>query len=572
MAKRLWLLAILLTAGLLFSSCSCGKDKVTGPVDNPGKLEVTVKEDRSERLLDGAQVVVEKAGSAQTKAGVALIDKVPPGNYKVTVTKQGYLTETKTVSVQLNSKTSLTVHLYPAGMGDLVVWVSLELPGALVDAQVKIGAETAQALATLPAEFRLKVGKYAVMASRVSCDAKTVEATVAERTSTTINITLSATKYQGEIYGNVKDKKTGKALAQANVSLSGAKEIKRVCDNSGLFTFGALPPGDYTLCASATNYSEVTIPIKLAKDQKLRQDFALEPLPPGKVTGIVLSTAGKQLANATVRLLVNGSTIKEAQTDNFGRFELLEIIPGSYVLSGRADYYAEVQKKVEVLSGKETVANLELEPNAGDISGLVLRDSYSGTVPVDMGLAELVQPDRVLRQAPIQNNGTFLLQNVIAGSHSVSIFVDNNVALRATANVVATVSPLQTTSVSATIGFAADNITGNDSFETAVPLELGVAQNSFIWDAGDVDYWSYPVSAQTGWTVYINCNFSRDLQCYADFYDSAKTKIGSLYFGSGQSASIFFPNPLPAGETLYIKIRSAFGKWSRFDCYTIHVY
>lgn len=155
----------------------------------------------------------------------------------------------------------------------------------------------------------------------------------------------------GEISGVIMMSGTNQPARKARVSLSGA-ELRggrsAVTDDSGRYTFTALPAGRYNLSASRPGYISATYgqrqpgrpgtQIQLADGQKFRADLQI---PKGSViTGTVLDEHGEPAPQTSVRVMryvnVNGERTLQgrnaATTDDRGIYRIFGLMPGEYVV------------------------------------------------------------------------------------------------------------------------------------------------------------------------------------------------------------------------------------------------
>jgi hypothetical protein len=157
----------------------------------------------------------------------------------------------------------------------------------------------------------------------------------------------------GAISGTVVVEGSGTPVRRARVSLTGT-ELRGgrsvVTDESGHFTFQALPAGRFTMTASKSGYVDNAYgsrragrpgtPIQLADGQRI--DKATIALPKGGViTGVVLDDHGEPAPGTQVRVLryvlrTGEKTLQVAgqdQTDDRGMYRIFQLQPGDYVVN-----------------------------------------------------------------------------------------------------------------------------------------------------------------------------------------------------------------------------------------------
>lgn len=107
--KRLSPLLVLLCGLLAFTGC---KEATLGP-ELAGDLEGIVYDFETKAILPGAGITTSPPTSALVtdENGRFVLDDVPPGNYTITATRNGYVTSTTSVSVRENRMTQANVFL-----------------------------------------------------------------------------------------------------------------------------------------------------------------------------------------------------------------------------------------------------------------------------------------------------------------------------------------------------------------------------------------------------------------------------------------------------------------------------
>jgi len=114
-------------------------------------------------------------------------------------------------------------------------------------------------------------GDYTVSASKPSYQTESTSATAVSGETTTVNIML--TPLPGTIAGMVTSASTGEAIAGANVTANG---ISATTNSSGAYVIHDLPPGTYTVTASATDYESASeTNIVVSSEDTTTVDFTL---------------------------------------------------------------------------------------------------------------------------------------------------------------------------------------------------------------------------------------------------------------------------------------------------------
>ena len=164
----------------------------------------------------------------------------------------------------------------------------------------------------------------------------------------------------GSIVGRVyqSDGRTGvpnaTVVAVPVAPLPGEQAVTKsaTTDATGLYRILDLPPGLYTLTASARGYQTVTKPnVRVDPAATITVDIILPPQP-GVVEGVVVRDEdGKPIADALVEAIQGGMVVSFARTASSGIFTLVDVPAGSVEIRVSAAGYLSQSKIVEVPSG-----------------------------------------------------------------------------------------------------------------------------------------------------------------------------------------------------------------------------
>jgi predicted MPP superfamily phosphohydrolase len=168
---------------------------------------------------------------------------------------------------------------------------------------------------------------------------------------------------QGYIRGQVKDASTGKVVQGAKVEASGPTTSSTTTDSNGNYTL-TLPPGTYTLTASASGYqSQTKTGITVATGKTTTVDFALSPLAQlGCIKGRVTDAVSRQgLKGAKVE--AKGPITASTTTDSDGSYSL-PLPPGRYSVTASIPNFYQLLTKtnVNVVKGRDTKLDFALTP------------------------------------------------------------------------------------------------------------------------------------------------------------------------------------------------------------------
>ncbi|MCR4376009.1 MAG: carboxypeptidase regulatory-like domain-containing protein [Acidobacteria bacterium] len=197
----------------------------------------------------------------------------------------------------------------------------------------------------------------------------------------------------GLIAGTVIAGGNGQPVDGATVILSGMElRVTRsaLTDDSGVFSFPALPAGTYTLRASKTGHVNATFgqkapgragtPIVLAQGQQLK-DLSLEVPKGGVISGAIYDDKNRPSVSTAVRVmrwtmqsgeraLVAAGT---ANTDDRGIYRVFGLTPGEYIVSATARNSATTLINAQITStGQVIMPQVNMPMREASAAGPVL--------------------------------------------------------------------------------------------------------------------------------------------------------------------------------------------------------
>jgi len=304
-------------------------------------------------LLGGATVMATDGTNAietvsltvdDNRGWYALRNLAVPGRYTVTVSRDGYATESR--NVVLDGTVSPTVDIKMTSAVGSIAGTTTDSTGAPlsgVTVQV-VGANFETSSTSISQEgpegrFLLEQipvpGSYTLTFAKPGYTSRVLLVELDSRLGNinTDNLLVSLTVDSAILTGQVTDRE-GNRLSQATVKLAaGSTTYEQVSADEplGSFAFTDVPPGSYTLTASRKGSSDTVIPVNLqagAERVELLQLGDQAGIRGRVVVGSVLGGSGPDsppAANATVRLFAssefpNGDELDEQLTDANGEF------------------------------------------------------------------------------------------------------------------------------------------------------------------------------------------------------------------------------------------------------------
>jgi hypothetical protein len=261
--------------------------------------------------VSGANVKLFPGGESRSTdaEGNYLFLGLDPGTYSLTVSKNGYLSETLgAVSLAADTPNTVNVSLHKDTiLKGRVTDASTSVP--LSGATVKLSPGGATQVTNAYGNYAfpgLAAGTYSLTASKAGYTSKTVNnVAVAAGTTKQINIPLNINPF-GRITGKVVNAMTGAAISGVTVKIipGGAT---RTTAADGSFTFGKLTPGSYTLKAAKTGFISYSLSCNVTAGSSTSVQAPLPPASTSIKYRIVL-TWGAEPANLDAHLWVPGGS------------------------------------------------------------------------------------------------------------------------------------------------------------------------------------------------------------------------------------------------------------------------
>jgi hypothetical protein len=331
----------------------------------------------------------------------------------------------------------------------------------------------------------------------------------------------------GTIMGQVTNGSTGVGIANADVLYSDGSTRTGA---DGRYTLTNVLPGDHLVTVSAPGYATASKTQTVTAGGTFTLNFGLSA--PGTIMGRVAdSVTGHGIAGAT--LTFSGGT---TTTDPTGHYTVSGIAAGSQTLTAAAIGYTSAQQTVIVPVGSTITADFVLAQAQVTIDGEVL-DSITlapivgATVSYDGG-----------GPTTTDSIGYYVLQNVLPGTHIVTVSMAGYVSASSEVNVVAgfraTVDFNLTPTSGSTLTF---NPIGDAMVKSSNPTTKYGSLGTLRVRQGDPIYNSYMKFNVTGVSVPVA---SATVRLYAT---DKSNDGGSLYVtdNSWDEASIAWNNAPP---------------------------
>jgi len=395
----------------------------------PGSITGQVTDTLTAAAIGGATVSYVNDGVAVTATadsnGNYTLSNVPPGSYVVTAAAAGYSSQSQTLTVTTNLATvgnfaltpkpgSITGRVYDSSTG-------LGASGATV--AFSVGSVTTSATADGNGNYafsNVTEGSYSLTASGSGYVSQTASVAVAPGTAVTQNFALPL--LPGSISGQVTDATTGTAIGGAIVSYTvTGTTVSATTNGNGNYNLTNVPPGTYTLTASAAGYISQSQAVTVVTNATTSQNFSLVILP-GAIAGAVKdSQTGAGIGGASVSYTAGGITTN-ATADAGGNYNLPNVPPGTYTVTAAATGYGNQSLPVTVASNATTTQNFSLVPQDGTIAGQVTDATTSVAIP---GATVSLVVGGTTLSATADASGNYSLSNIRQGTYAVTAAASN---------------------------------------------------------------------------------------------------------------------------------------------------
>lgn len=394
---------------------------------NPGFITGTVSSGGNP--VSGASVSVVDQNNVQIQSvltdsqGTYTASGLPPGNYNVVVNAQDFQSAIAGAIVAADATTVVNVSLTP-NPGSITGTISPVLQNTIVQLYTGQGVFIQSTLADSSGNYQflnLAPGNYIVTASAPDYTTESAGAVVVSNAASTVNLTINPNP--ASISGTVLDP-NGAPVPNAIVRVVDANETLlglAGTDADGAYAIGNLPPGSFTVIASASSFGSDLTGVTLQPGGNVQNvNFTLTP-DPGTLSGLVFNQSnGAPLPGATVVVRqATGSGIIAATVTSGpdGNFLVQGLSPGSYTVTASLSDFGTGTTGATVVSDTVTTANISLVQLTGTISGQ-LRDPDGNPVTGENLQVRLIDLNGVLIQTLVaQPDGTFVFLDILPGSY-----------------------------------------------------------------------------------------------------------------------------------------------------------
>ncbi len=273
-----------------------------------------------------------------------------PGRYTVTVQRNGFTPESRTIVLSSTEPVSAEFALSPAvgsisgtvteAGGGLLGGVTVSVTGPAIEASTSTISQ-GEGIGTYVFDPLPAPGTYTITFSKPGyvSQVRLVEVNPISRTVHVTGVDMTLIHADGVVTGQVLDA-SGAPVAGAEVTLNDgvtSRTLRTAHEPLGAFTFSNVAPGSYTVTASLIGASDVVqvIDVRSGEIETLQLQLGVQ----ASLTGQVVSGNGTPLANMSVRLysplgFPTAGLLTTTVTDENGFFTFANVgAPDDYVVA-----------------------------------------------------------------------------------------------------------------------------------------------------------------------------------------------------------------------------------------------
>ncbi|MFA5858691.1 MAG: carboxypeptidase regulatory-like domain-containing protein [Elusimicrobiota bacterium] len=396
----------------------------------------TVKDLITKSPISGVSVVVAPDNLTATTGtdGMYSIIGLEGGDYTVSVTVNGYNTESSTFTGVVNTTSTVDFELVVSTYATLWGYLTDKNTGAPVyNAKCQLsGANNISVYSNIDGWYGfggLAAGGCYLVVTVAGYQTFSQIITLTTGQETRINVILQpygAGISKGVIVAAVRDASTRAALNGAACLLS-PEMTQLVTDASGDARFENLVIGSHTVTVSLGGYKVVVSTCNLTSGATVQLEFAMSPKT-GAVGGRVYGTIYDETGLSTIpgaECVLNPGELKTTSDDN-GNYEFIDLSTGDYIVSVSKYGYRTSSDTITLESESVELRVNLTEAKGSTLSGRFLDKTSNTGIS---GLTVTLTKNNVVMIAVTDTDGRFMVSNVrTAGYWQVEV---NNMGYKA---------------------------------------------------------------------------------------------------------------------------------------------
>ncbi|SFS43689.1 carboxypeptidase regulatory-like domain-containing protein [Marininema halotolerans] len=362
--------------------------------------------------------------------GHFFITGLAPGNYILTATQPGFITQRIGAIVNSDQTTTVAISLVPEPAG-ITGRITDTNGNPINQAVIRVLDLNETILATAFADsdghYTLDGLPSGIRIIQVSAPSyKNIFDTVTltpGNTLTGVNFTLQPNP--GQINGHVSDEDTGDPISSATVFLRDSEGgiIGTVTTSLyGNYIFQDLTPGNYDVIASADGFETKIIGAPVISNMETGANVSLAPLP-GAISGRIINEQGNPITgnNLQVRLFDNHNQLLRAiVAQSNGTFLFDNLRPDSYLINITVTGFVQNTASAIVVRNMTTPLTISLQKQPSTLTGQVVNRVTGQSISGSQLSLYNSNDNIVLAETVSGGDGRFLFNRLPEGSFNLT--------------------------------------------------------------------------------------------------------------------------------------------------------
>ncbi len=401
----------------------------------PGRVTGVVTSLNSAQGIVGATVKIYNSFNAliaTTLTGTAgryVFEGLAPGNYWAVASAPGFVNQLGSFVI-VSNETSYFSFVLDENPAIIRGKVTNEINGRPIEGaviQVRRFNSFDPILATAFSDTEgnyeitgLSSGNYVIIANKDNFEEEITATGIAKGETQIIDFSLRPNL--SEINGRIINAISGLPVPNSLIRLVDETGviIQTVQSNvDGYYQMKGIFAGDYFLVASNGNKQTNTKFISIGFNEKLTINFDLDDFP-GSVTGVITDKQnGKVIPGATVEVVDVLNNVIQGRdiTDEKGRYIIVGLAPGRYIITVSKENYGSASKDVNIQESEQEIVNLQLESLYGTVKGTVLDENNNPLYKVIVEIFDI--NDNLVRLTITNFDGEYEISNLAPGTYFI---------------------------------------------------------------------------------------------------------------------------------------------------------
>lgn len=471
----------------------------------------------------------EIASTTTDAAGAYTLTNLQPGHYVMTVTADGYQSQSigKDVISNNTSTENFALSPNPGTVEGTVTSGGVPLANATVDIIGSTGLVVASATTDALGQCvinRLAPGTYRFRAKANLYQTFNVGFSVAA--GQTVEVDVDLLPNPGSLEGRVRDEDSNEDIEGANIKITNAFGLtiaNATTDANGQYEVDSLAPGNYVGTFASDGHGAKNFGFYIRSDETTTVDCFLKRLT-GVLAGTV-SSSGTPVGGAKIDVVANNVVVAKTVANDDGTYTIRGLSPGRYTCIFTADGYSTTTLGALITNNRTFTLDAELKQIFGSLTGTVTTNG-GVALPGAVILVNNSDSDVLVSRRVTDVNGDYSVSDLNPGSYSITASFPNYQSLLGGAIITSgneseldfSLTPNPSTIVGTIINEeTGDRITGESIQMQLIDSNGVLLTTTFSTNEGEFTFENVLVNTYT-----INAN----TEAYRSSYASVKTEPG----------------------------------------------